>query len=229
LPAGEAVLDAAARITEAGYTAAKWKIAVEAAALEWDLLRAIHDRLPPACELRLDANGALDEPTARAWLERLDALPRPCLLEQPLRPGYENTMRALDRSFKTPVALDESLAGFESLGSGSAARWPGILVVKPALGGDTRLWRAFRTRQTARPVIFSSVFESAFGMESVLRWIGREGFPQASDADAASHPALGFDTLRVLEDDGLTLHKPGPMISALRAPRNELERLWQQL
>ncbi|MFW5883439.1 MAG: o-succinylbenzoate synthase [Verrucomicrobiota bacterium] len=220
LPAGPDVLEALPELEGRNYEAVKWKIGVEEPMIEWDLLGAVHQALPPDCELRVDANSSLDVDTARGWLERLEALTRPCLLEQPLRPGMEDIMDELREVSSVCIALDESAGRAASLRRPPLSLWRGGWVIKPMILGAERHWRAFREERPRDPVIFSSAFETAFGVENVLEFI-RD--------DPGTPKALGFGTLDAFEDDGLTLHPPGASITSGQIPLAQLDALWQQL
>ena len=90
------------------------------------------DQMEPGQRLRLDANGGLSELDFKDWLEFLEGKPID-YLEQPLGVGLENRMLEVAEPFSTPLALDESIAGADSLRRW--CNWPGPLVVKPSLLG----------------------------------------------------------------------------------------------
>lgn len=140
--------------------------------------------------LRLDANGSLDLTAARVWTEFVRAETRIEFLEQPLPVGHAgyaslgSAKVALDESFLTPAGLD----------------WAGPVVVKPALVGDWDAFRAWRRAQPARPVTYSSCFETAIGRQGALWLAAQEG----------AGAAVGFDTLGRFEMDGRDRHASGP-------------------
>lgn len=143
LPAGEALLPALHSALEPATVRAasqplappltfKWKVAAAEPDLEWSLLEALLERLPPTSRLRLDANGGWDRVTAWRWADRLVAEPRLDWLEQPLAPDDSEGLWAL--AARLPVALDESLRAMPSRWQD----WPGWLVRRPLQEGDPR-------------------------------------------------------------------------------------------
>ncbi len=140
--------------------------------------------------IRLDANGALDLATARAWVDFVRQESRIEFIEQPLAVGHAGYTSlgpekvALDESFLTPAGLT----------------WKGPVVVKPMLVGDWDAFLAWRKADPQRAVTYSSCFETAIGRQGAL-WLS------AQDTRAS---AIGFDTLGRFEMDGRDRHTPGP-------------------
>ncbi len=165
----------------------KWKIGVAAPEQEQSWLARLLERLPPQAVLRLDANASLTPEQTRSWLRCCDRLGRVEWLEQPLPPGQEAAMQALAVEHRTPVALDESIAGLEQLRHW--ADWPGPLVLKPAIAGDPRDLLAFLA-QRPLDLVISSVFEVDAGRGMVRDLARRCGNP---------HRAMGLGTADWLE------------------------------
>lgn len=162
LPAGPAALEVLARIGPAPAPAAvfKWKVAVLPDAVERQLLEQLLQRLPARAQLRLDANGGWDRPTAAAWAERLAAEPRLQWLEQPLDPADQAGLEHL--ATQLPVALDEALQRRPEL----RQHWSGWQVRRPSQEGDPRPLLAALERGSPR-LMLSTAFETGIGR----RWV----------------------------------------------------------
>ncbi|MBW4472070.1 MAG: o-succinylbenzoate synthase [Stenomitos rutilans HA7619-LM2] len=175
LPTGEAALTAWKPLWEKGFRTFKWKIGVQTIATELELLHTLARCLPAATKLRLDANGGLSLDDAARWLETCDAIvDDPSLpvtleyFEQPLAVSQFQAMQNLSHCYRTPIALDESVATLQQLQVCYENGWRGIIVIKPAIVGSP-----FQLRQfcQARPIdaVFSSAFETVIGRQAGLR------------------------------------------------------------
>ena len=187
-----------------------FKLKIGAANLQTDLKSVVAAiaQLEEGQRLRLDANAALTERDYKAWLEYLEGQPID-YLEQPLGIGLENRMLEIAEPFSTTIALDESIAGLDSLLHWQD--WPGTLVVKPSLLG----W----VGDEALPdLVGSSVFETAFGFEAALQFLARR---------QKTNTAIGFDTNALLEADGWSIHESGPTLNAGTVTKAQLQSLWE--
>ncbi|MBD2428378.1 o-succinylbenzoate synthase [Phormidium sp. FACHB-1136] len=119
-------------------------------------------------------------------------------LEQPLPPDQFTEMQHLAKQFRTPLALDESVATIAQLEEHQRRGWNGLWVVKPAIAGWPDRLRHF-WQQHSPPIIFSSVFETPMGRQAALA-LAQE-YAQA----VPNSLALGFGTLGWFEDDWDTL------------------------
>ncbi len=162
LPAGPAAVEALQEALAAGPPppAVKWKVATLADALERRVLEDLLRLLPASCQLRLDANGGWDRPTAAAWAERLVGEGRLGWLEQPLPAADHGGLQALAE--RLPVALDESLRS----AAGPPADWSGWWVRRPALEGDPRPLLAALAAGAPRRMI-STALETGIGWRLV--------------------------------------------------------------
>ena len=143
---------------------------------------------------RLDANGSLNQEETEQWVNFALSSDQVEFIEQPLpvnHPGYNQ----LDTK---KVALDESFISPDKFS------WVGPVVVKPSLVGDWDIFLAWRKTHPNK-VIYSSVFETAFGRQAAL-WLAH--------LDPAVG-AVGFDTLNQFKDDGLDRHRSGPIVEGL--------------
>ena len=164
LPAGEAMLEQLELlVNQAGVDrvlTVKWKVAVEADALERHWLDQLLEQLPSTAQLRLDANGGWNRATAQAWMDALGGDPRFAWLEQPLPP--EDRLGLENLSERGPVALDESLERDPHLRDS----WPGWQVRRPSLEGDPRPLLQQLQKGVPRRMV-STAFETGIGR----RWL----------------------------------------------------------
>jgi L-alanine-DL-glutamate epimerase-like enolase superfamily enzyme len=141
---------------DAGHPAVKVKVGARPLSSDLDRLTAVREACP-AVELRADANGAWDRPTAR---EALPALARlgVAYVEQPL-PASDLAGHADLRGEGARVALDESLAA-GSVDDALAAGAADVLVLKPmALGGPSRARAAALSARSVgvEPIVTTTV------------------------------------------------------------------------
>jgi o-succinylbenzoate synthase len=145
-PPGETAERAREAVAD-GFGCLKLKVGARPVAEDAERLRAVRAAAPDAT-LRVDANGAWDEATAR---EALATLAEAGLeyVEQPLPAADLDGHRRLRETTGVPVALDESLAEYgpdEVLRADAAD----VLVLKPmALGGPDRVVAAARRARDA--------------------------------------------------------------------------------
>ncbi|XGV97751.1 MAG: o-succinylbenzoate synthase [Leptolyngbya sp. BL-A-14] len=193
LPTGETALSAWKPLWEKGFRTFKWKIGVQAITAEHELLRLLMQQFPPSARLRLDANGGLSIDDAARWLETCDAIAvnpkRPVTLEyleQPLDVSQFQAMQDLNRSYRTPIALDESVATLQQLQTCYESGWRGIFVIKPAIVGSPMRLRQFCQ---AHPIdaVFSSAFETAIGRQAGLRLAAALGNPERAMGYGTNH------------------------------------------
>ena len=175
LPAGEAALNEWETLWQQGYHTFKWKIGVYAIADELEIFKSLIYTLPAFSKLRLDANGGLTYEEANLWLRTCDnfkANPELPLeiefIEQPLPVEQFQQMLELSTSYKTAIALDESVATLGQLAACYQQGWRGIFVIKPGIAGSPSRLRKF-CQQHQIDTVFSSVFETAIARLAALR------------------------------------------------------------
>ncbi|MBN3939267.1 MAG: o-succinylbenzoate synthase [Nostoc sp.] len=167
LPAGEAALNQWKTLWQQGYRTFKWKIGVYAIADELEIFESLIHALPASTKLRLDANGGLSYEEANLWLWTCDNLKANGeilleieFIEQPLPVEQFQGMLELSMSYKTAIALDESVATLGQLAACHQQGWRGIFVIKPGIVGSPSRLRKF-CHQHEIDAVFSSVFETA--------------------------------------------------------------------
>ncbi|MGX5356877.1 o-succinylbenzoate synthase [Kocuria sp. KH4] len=216
----------------AGVRAVKVKVAERGQDLDDDAARvaAVRDRLPDA-ELRVDANGGWDVPTALAALERLGEH-RLAYAEQPVPTvaGLAAVREGLaDRGVPVLVAADESVRKESDPLAVARAGAADLLVVKAApLGGVRRALDV--VAQAGLPAVVSSALDSSVGIRAGL-------------ALAAALPELpyacGLGTVSLMREDvlreplrpvdgALELREavPDPGLLAARAVPEDRRRWW---
>lgn len=181
---------AAAKVA-AGFACLKLKVA-PGDGLEGAM--AARDALPAGGRLRIDANGSLRLDEARAWVAFAREDERVEFIEQPLPPDHAGYLSLGPER----VALDESVAN--PAVARDAARWEGIVVIKPALAGGWESLESWAAPRRDR-VVVSSAFETAVGRQAALWLADRLGSARAG----------GFDTLGRFESDNRELHVGGPL------------------
>ena len=185
----EAVKDAA----RAGFKTVKLKVGAADPAVDVERVRAARTALGPAGELRLDANGAWDPPTALDVLGRLHQCDI-AYCEEPVA-GID-AIAAVGRRSPIPVAVDESIRG-EADAVHALDLGVGTLIVKPqALGGPgVALSIAARAREAGASVVVTSFLDSAVGVA--------HGLHVAAAVDAATDQgrAHGLATSGLLAAD----------------------------
>ncbi len=168
LPAGSKALEDWKALYEKGSRTFKWKIGVAKIASELKLFQQLCDAIPQDAKLRLDANAGLDLSQAKQWLDLCDLNSKIEYLEQPLGIQDFDSMLQLSREYKTPIALDESIATYSQLEDCYNLGWRGIFVIKPAIAGTPSQLKDFcKTRNL--DLVFSSVFETSIGRDAGLR------------------------------------------------------------
>ncbi|MEG3842792.1 o-succinylbenzoate synthase [Microcoleus sp. herbarium14] len=215
LPAGEAALSVLQMLWSQGFRTFKWKIGVAAIEEELKIFQQLVKAMDDLSDrekalLRLDANGGLNYSQAETWLKICDnVLEIPDFsvsiefLEQPLPVTQFEEMLALSAVYKTPIALDESVANLDRIQECYSQGWRGIFVIKPAICGSPSQLRKFCQTHNI-DAVFSSVFETHIGRQAALNL--------ATELSLNSR-ALGFGTTDWFDDHQETW----------------LKHLWQQI
>lgn len=151
----------------AGFTILKIKVGSGDADQEMHHLQALAAQLPVGCRLRLDANRAWDEATARRFLASCADLPVEAV-EEPLALPAAAALARLQEATPIALALDESLPCFDL---DDLLTHPPIrrLVLKPARQGGLLATRDLvqRARAAGLECILTSSLESACGLAAL--------------------------------------------------------------
>jgi o-succinylbenzoate synthase len=160
---------------EAGFRCIKLKIGAIDFHHELELIRHIRRHFSAReIEIRVDANGAFSPADALDKLKRLAELELHSI-EQPIRAGQWEQMRALTEQSPLPIALDEELIGINSPLEKSrmlAAVRPAYIVLKPSLHGGiagSREW-IDESERLGMGWWVTSALESNIGLNSIAQW-----------------------------------------------------------
>ena len=226
LPTGATALEAWPQLWEQGHRTFKWKLGVGELAQELSDLEALRRSLPTPAKLRLDANGGFQLADAQKCLGRCDDLAKQGLpiefLEQPLLPQEFANLIRLSQTYRTPLALDESVTGLAQLRDCHQRGWQGIFVIKGAIAGDPVALLSYCIQHQLK-VVFSSVFETGLARQAVFTMAQALQTQTTHLTNQTSPYSLGFGVSQWLKPDGL---------DGLNAPTHfhlTGEALWQQL
>ena len=186
LPTGEAALQAWQTPWSRGSRTFKWKIGVASLEEELKVFDQLIQSLPASAQLRLDANGGLNQQTANQWLQVADEAGIVEFLEQPLPPSQFDTLLEMSRYYSTPIALDESVATLDQLEDCYRRGWRGIFVIKAAIAGSPKRLRQF-CQAHAIDAVFSSVFESAIARLAALQLAAELSNPKRAIGFGINH------------------------------------------
>ena len=171
LPTGHDALHHWKMAYEKGHRTLKWKIGVAPPAPEQHLFNELIQQLPHDCKLRLDANAGLSLKDANHWLNFLDnSTINPDqveFLEQPLGVDQFAAMQSLAQQYRTPLALDESIANLAQIQTCYQNEWRGVYVIKPAIVGSPKRLAQF-VQKHQLDIVCSSVFETEVGYTDAL-------------------------------------------------------------
>lgn len=204
---------ACARAIAAGYSVLKFKVGLARVEAELAWLHALP--LEGALRLRLDANGAWDEPSAARFIQGCAGLPLESL-EEPLAAPEPAALRRLQEVAPFALALDESWpeGNTEEMFAHPPVR---RLVLKPpCLGGLLpALEAARRAREAGMEVVVAGSMESACGILAAAHLaaaLGSEGQSSLVHGlatsswlaqDAGQPPVIANGLLRLPECPGL--------------------------
>ncbi len=150
-------------LTDAGFTVIKLKVGLAPPEEELACLKNLIAQLPPGISLRLDANRAWDEATARRFLAACHDWPIDGI-EEPLRTPTPEALRQLQASIPFPLAIDES----DHLLDAAFFDNPPIkrLTLKPPRQGSplAALQLGLQARAAGLECLLTSSLESACGL-----------------------------------------------------------------
>jgi o-succinylbenzoate synthase len=212
LPQGNRALDAWQDPWDQGWRTFKLKVGDGSWEQELTRIETLRRGLPEGGQLRLDANGKLTLEQAHQLLalgDRLGEQGYPLeFVEQPLPPEAWMDLQALERTYATPIALDESVTTVTQLRHCQDQGWGGIFVLKPSLAGfpwEVRaLWEdrgqeggAHNLGKSGLDLVMSSALETAIGHQAAMT-LAHQWHQQSHAPRAAGLGVQGF-----LEQDGL--------------------------
>lgn len=159
-----------------GFKCIKFKIG----AIDWhsevDMIKSVRDKYTPEeVEIRVDANGAFEMPSALPRLKRLADMGVHSI-EQPVKAGNPDLMKFLCEVSPLPIALDEELIGkytSEEKRQCLDCIKPQFIVIKPTLIGGyqgAEEWISLAKERGIGWWITSSL-ESNIGLNALAQWV----------------------------------------------------------
>ena len=218
LPAGHGSLKIMPELAADGFRVFKWKVGLQSFEDEREIFESLVQDLPVNGRLRIDANGGWSFMEAWRWLEALEGEECVEFVEDPVEPALWEAAFGFCEAFGTSVSLDLPMTPEEApriLEKG----WSGHWVIKPSLFGKVEDVLELTHRFSER-VVFSTVFETVFGYEAVLRLALAKG---------SAGLTLGMGGQDLFEEDALRLHPSAPVLQAGRIGFDELEQAWGKL
>lgn len=125
-------------------------------------------QLDSNCLVRLDANGSLTMDELKLWTKEFSQEKKIQFLEQPLNDKLRKEMFAFAMYSSLPLAIDETIVAMGNPYLAREQNWNGFYVIKPTLLADWKNTIKFATENPIKTV-FSTVFESPFGYEALIR------------------------------------------------------------
>ncbi len=156
---------------KAGYTCLKMKIGAIDFETELTLLSYIRNQFDAhTVTLRVDANGAFAPEEALFKLEALSRLDIHSI-EQPIRPGQDESMYRLCRESPVPIALDESLINVKDKRAFLQQIQPQFIIIKPTLLGGLQRSREWITLAEEEGIGWwiTSALESNIGLNAIAQ------------------------------------------------------------
>jgi o-succinylbenzoate synthase len=162
--------DAARAARRAGWRCFKLKVGMGSVEEDAQRVRLLRDTLGGDAVIRLDANGAWDEATARNALQRLAACDIE-YIEQPVAADDVEALRRLRALRLIPIAADESVQRPEQARAILALGAADVLILKPmALGGILRARALYaEARDAGVDAVCTGFIDSAVGRAAVAQ------------------------------------------------------------
>lgn len=157
-----------------GYEIVKLKIGAIEFKKELNILKFIREKYAKDIEVRVDANGAYDDPEVRDVLNHLKGLGIHSI-EQPIAKGNWKLMNALCRERVIPIALDEELIGVTNLQDKRELLKlidPQYIILKPSLHGGVKGCSEWIQLAESMGIGWwiTSALESNIGLEMIARF-----------------------------------------------------------
>lgn len=203
-----------------GWRCFKFKIGLDSADREIPQFLGTAKALGSGIKLRLDANGSLDEPTTHRWAKACQSIESLEFLEQPMAPGKEAQMADIANNYGIRIALEESIKSLTDIEDCIVRGPQGPFIIKPLLINDLDRFLKLRQAHPDVSFIYSSSFESAVGLQTLLH---------LASSDPSAH-AIGLGTLAYFENDGLSAsYTASPIIDVRFLSDHQLEDIWNSL
>lgn len=178
-----------------GFGCIKLKVGMEATlAAEAQRVKTVREVIAADVKLRLDANGAWDEPVAIATIRNCEAYEIE-LVEQPVPAGDLAALGKVRDAVTTSIAADEAISGYES--AVDALKHADVIILKPARIGGLSIARYVAKAAAAAGVgaIVTTTIDTGIGTAAALH------LAASLPDDGRAH---GLATASLLRDDLLT-------------------------
>ena len=157
-----------------GYEIVKLKIGAIKFKKELSIIKFIRDKYAQDIEVRVDANGAYEDPEVRDVLNHLKSLGVHSI-EQPISKGNWKLMSALCQEQVIPIALDEELIGVTNIQDKKELLTlikPHFIILKPSLHGGIKGCSEWITLAESIDIGWwlTSALESNIGLEMIARF-----------------------------------------------------------
>ena len=129
---------------------------------------AVFAELPVDTKVRLDPNQSWSVSVLRKWIDAFYEEKKIEFIEQPLPHAQIDEMFEIAIDSPIPFALDESVVALGDLHKLEKMNWNGYFIIKPSLLSDWPRTIEFIRKNPSKSVL-STVFESPFGYEALLR------------------------------------------------------------
>ncbi len=193
---------------EQGFRCIKMKIGAIDFDAEVNLLKSIRKKFDKdRIELRVDANGAFAPAEALDKLKILSELDLHSI-EQPIKQGQIEQMRALCEHTPLPIALDEELIGsteFSQKEALLATIRPQYVILKPSLIGGFRgseEWISL-AKEHAIGWWVTSALESNIGLNAIAQWTATLGNSLPQGLGTGSLFTNNFDSPLTVSNGGI--------------------------
>jgi L-Ala-D/L-Glu epimerase len=205
----EQAAQAALRAVESGFRCVKLKVGMMGSiSAECDLVRAVRDAAGSSALIRLDANQAWTTKTAIETIRALEPFGIE-FVEQPVDAMDLESLAAVRRAVKVPIAADEAVTSLDAARAIIEAGAADLLVIKPMVVGGLRPAREIIKHAAGAGIeaVVTTTIDSGVGIAAALHL-------------AASFPgtrACGLATAELLECD-LTSPTPQPHDGQMPCP-----------
>ena len=131
-------------------------------------LKSWFAELPVDTKVRLDPNQSWSVSVLRKWIDAFYEEKKIEFIEQPLPHAQIDEIFEMAIDSPIPFALDESVVALGDLHELEKMKWNGYFIIKPSLLSDWPRTIEFIRKNPSKSVL-STVFESPFGYEALLR------------------------------------------------------------
>lgn len=202
------------KVLNQGFSCVKMKIGAIDIVQELELLTQIRKTFSALdLEIRVDANGAFNLPTARKVMRTLSQL-RIHSIEQPIGVGHKEDLATLCQAPEIPVALDESLIGCTSIKEKAALLdtiAPQYIILKPSFIGGFKGSDQWINLANQRKIGWwvTSALESNIGLNAIAQWVYTKGQSQYQGLGTGSLYTNNIESPLFVKNGAIAYHNNG--------------------